>query len=117
MKEYKIVKAEGVLLEGNEESHAMGSITQLDPEADQTKALLADGSIVEVDAVRDENGVPSETGVVGQGPFSVSITWKHGTTDEEQEAALDFVKMVTKSVNEDAADVPACINVITVKRL
>ena len=49
-------------------------------------------------------------------PFSVTITYKDGVTQEEQEATLAFIKATSEEANTQGV-IPDCINEVSIKRL
>lgn len=125
MSAYKVIDSEGV--DYNGEHLDNGHVLDLLPEDQFVVDMLAQNRIAleetAPEAVPEEHsavagtGEMSESGVIAQGPFSVTITFKDGVTQEEQEAALPFIKTVTEEANSTDAIVPECINVVTITRL
>jgi hypothetical protein len=60
-------------------------------------------------------GEVTNDGLVQKGPFSVSVQWREGSTEEEQATALEFVGTVVADSNTDGV-IPEVIDVLTIKR-
>lgn len=112
MANYKVLSEQGVILEGADNTiHAKGEVIDLDPAADQTKALL-ENSAIEAEAAPLEPAMP----------FSIVVEWIDGVTLEQREAAQPMIKeamdAMTAAHEADPASVlPEGVNSLTFKRL
>lgn len=108
MTQYLVIAEEGIDYNG----HHLPKDDVIDlPDDEYTQALVNQGVIVAVDSQIQP------TGVVGQGPFSVTVNWTADSSEADRaEAATGIVKTIVDEANAPEA-IPACIEQIVITRL